>query len=81
MKLRCYLFSLLRIHRPDCKHCSARVTSGQDIRKRLEELNTRTPQHSLNDTNYEEIAQVFDPKPSEGVASPSILSTQQKKVS
>jgi hypothetical protein len=43
----CYLLSLLRIHSPDCEHCNARETSGDEIRKRLEELCWRTQQRSL----------------------------------
>jgi len=37
----CYVLSLLRIHRPDCKHCMARLTRGDELRTRLEELNGR----------------------------------------
>jgi len=35
----CYLLSLLRIHSPDCKHCMAQLTCGNELRRRLEELN------------------------------------------
>lgn len=36
----CHLFSLLRIHSPDCRHCNpGRESRGNDMRKRLEELN------------------------------------------
>jgi|HubBroStandDraft_4_1064222.scaffolds.fasta_scaffold23073_2 hypothetical protein len=42
MKLRCYLLSLLRIHRSDCPDCNARETCGDEMRKRLEELNWPT---------------------------------------
>ena len=38
----CYVLSLLRIHSPDCEHCMARLTCGDDLRKRLEELDGRT---------------------------------------
>ena len=38
----CYVLSLLGIHRPDCEHCMARLTCGNEMRKRLEELNGRT---------------------------------------
>jgi hypothetical protein len=31
--------SALRIHSPDCKHCAVYLTCGNDLRKRLEELN------------------------------------------
>ena len=40
----CYVLSLLRIHSPDCKHCMARLICGDELRKRLEELNGRTQQ-------------------------------------
>jgi hypothetical protein len=39
----CYLLARLRIHSPDCEHCSARQACGSDLLKRLEELNWRTP--------------------------------------
>jgi len=35
----CYVLSLLRIHNPDCKHCTAHLTCGNELRKRLQELN------------------------------------------
>jgi hypothetical protein len=35
----CHVLSLLRIHNPDCKHCAAHLTCGNELRKRLEELN------------------------------------------
>src|SRR5258708_24264450 len=43
----CYVLSLLRIHRPDCEHCMARQSCGDELRKRLEELGwrTRPPSH------------------------------------
>lgn len=34
----CYLFSLLRIHRPNCKHCKIRDAQWVEVKKRLEEL-------------------------------------------
>ena len=37
----CYVLSLLRIHKPDCEHCMARERCGDDLRKRLEELDVR----------------------------------------
>ena len=36
----CYLLSILRIHRPDCEHCAARLACGIAIRERLVELNS-----------------------------------------
>src|SRR2546425_4303489 len=38
----CYVLSLLGIHSPDCEYCMARLTCGDQLRKRLEELNGRT---------------------------------------
>jgi hypothetical protein len=74
VKLRCSLLALLRIHSPDCELCNAREASGVEMRKRLEELNWRTPPHSLNKG-------VFDSKPGEVVASPPIsLAQHQKKI-
>jgi hypothetical protein len=37
----CYLLSILKLHRPDCEHCAARLACGIAIRERLTELNTR----------------------------------------
>ena len=42
----CSVLSLLRIHSPDCKHCMARLTYGNELRKRLEELSEPTPSYS-----------------------------------
>lgn len=54
----CYLLSLLRIHRQDCKHCNERATGGDDMLKRLEELHWRTQQHSLKNGDDGEISGV-----------------------
>jgi hypothetical protein len=35
----CHVLSLLRVHNPDCMHCAVRLTCGNDLRKRLKELN------------------------------------------
>jgi hypothetical protein len=80
VKLRCYLEFLLRIHRPDCAQCNTPATWGPDIRQRLEELNSRAQQHSLDTGDREGVAQVFDAKPSEGVTSQPVSLTQQKKI-
>ena len=80
MKLRCYLLSLLRIHRPDCQHC-AREMCGDEMRKRLDELSGRTQPHSLNNGDHEEVVEVFDSKPGKVVArSPISLKAQKKKI-
>ena len=63
MKLRCYLLSLLRIHRRDCEHCKAREKCGLEMRERLEELNWRTPPRSLNSGDHGKAVKVFDSKP------------------
>ena len=63
MNLRCYLLSLLRIHRPDCGLCKARETCGDEMRKRLEELSGRTQPRSLNNEDHGEAVKVFDSKP------------------
>ena len=36
-RLTCYLFSLLRIHSPNCEHCNIHNT-WVEVKKRLEEL-------------------------------------------
>jgi hypothetical protein len=74
VNLKCYLLSLLKIQHPDCEHCNAREKYGEEMRRRLEELNWRTQPGSLNEG-------VFDSKPAEVVASPPIsLAQQQKKI-
>ena len=78
MNLRCRRLSLLRIHPPDCEHCKARETYGDEMRKRLEELNWRTQPRSLNNEDHGEAVGVFDSKP-EVVASPLISLAQQVK--
>jgi hypothetical protein len=70
---KCYLLSLLRIHRPDCQPCNAREKYGEEMRKRLEELNWRTQPYSPNDG-------VFDSKPAEVISTPVSLAQQEKKI-
>ena len=80
MKLRCYLLSLLRIHRSDCEHCKAREKCGLEMRERLEELNWRTQPYSPNNGDHGEVVEVFDSKPGEVVArTPISLAHQGKK--
>jgi positive regulator of sigma E activity len=38
----CYILARLRIHNPDCEHCSARQTCGSELLKRLQELRWQT---------------------------------------
>ena len=79
VNLRCYVLSLLRIHRPDCEHCQAREKCGVEMRKRLDELNWRTQPDSLNKGTRGEIVEV-DSKPCEVEASsPTPLAQQAKK--
>jgi hypothetical protein len=78
VRLRCYLESLLRIHRPDCEHCNPHETWGLEVRKRLEDLNSRTQSYSPN--NHEEVVRVVEPKPPEVVANPSPLAREKKIV-
>jgi len=58
----CYLLSLLRIHSPDCEHCNAHETCGDEMRNRLEELNWRTATRSLDKADHEEVVEVPEPK-------------------
>jgi hypothetical protein len=55
----CYLLALLRIHSPDCEHCNARETCGDEMRKRLEELSWRTQPRSIENGDRGEV--VADP--------------------
>jgi len=49
----CSLLSLLRIHSPDCERCMARQAYGNELRKRLEELDGRDP-HRLWQENEDD---------------------------
>gem|GEM_PF-3392320 len=77
---KCYLLSLLRIHHPDCELCNAREKYGEEMRKRLEELNWRTQPRSLNNGDHGEALGVFDPKPAEVISTPVSLAQQEKKI-
>ena len=46
----CHVLSALRIHSPDCKHCAAYLTCGNDLRKRLGELNE--PSHPVQSQSF-----------------------------
>jgi hypothetical protein len=76
----CYLLSLVRLHSPDCERCNAQEARGDEMRRRLEELNWQTQPRSFNNGGHGEIVRVFDSKPGEVVASPPIsLKAQQQK--
>jgi len=79
VKLRCYLLSLLRIHHPDCEHCTARETGGDGMRRRLEELNSWKQPNFLKNEVHGEVVEVFDPEPGEVLASPQISLKQEVK--
>ena len=79
MKLRCYLLSLLRIHRLDCEHCKAREKCGIEMRERLAELNRRTQPNLVKKGVQGEVVPDFDSKPGEVVARPPGSSAQQMK--
>jgi hypothetical protein len=79
VKLRCYLLSLLRIHRPYCERCNAREIYGDEMRKRLEELNWRTHLRSHNNEDHGEAVKVLDSEPGELVASLPISLVQRVK--
>jgi hypothetical protein len=79
VKLRCYLLSLLRIHRPDCEHCKALEKCGLQMRERLAELNWQTQPNLTKKGVHGEVVPYFDSKLDEVVASPPNLSVQQMK--
>ena len=59
----CYLLAVMRIHSPDCEHCSVRGTCGSEMLKRLEDLNSQTQPSSLkNGAPGEEIVENRDSK-------------------
>jgi len=69
---KCYLLSLLKLHSPDCECRNDRETSGDEMRRRLEELNWRTKPGSLNN-------EVFNSKPGEVISTPVSLKVRKKK--
>ena len=77
MKLRCYLLSLLRIHRPDCEHCKALEKCGLQMRERLAELNWQTQPNLTKKGLHSEVVPHFDSKLGEVVASPPISFAQE----
>lgn len=79
MKLRCYLFSLLRIHYPDCEHCAARESCGDVMRTRLEELNAWKQPNLLKKEVHAEVEGRFDPGSGEIEASSQTSLAQQVK--
>jgi hypothetical protein len=50
----CSLLSLLRIHSPDCEHCMARQAYGNELRKRLEELDGGIPRRLLHENEEDQ---------------------------
>lgn len=75
----CSLLSLLRIRHPDCEHCNAGQTCGEQMRMRLEELGCRTQPHSPD--NGEQGVEVFDSKPGEiDAGAPISLESRKKEV-
>ena len=64
MSLRCYLLSLLKLHRPDCVRCKVLEKCGLEMRERLEELNWRSQSYSLHRELHGEFVEVFHSKPS-----------------
>ena len=80
MNFRCHLLSLVRLHRADCEVCNALETSGEEMRRRLEELSGRTQPRWLIHGEHGDIAEVFDSKPAESTTrQPVSLKAQQKK--
>jgi hypothetical protein len=79
VNLKCYLLSLLRIQHPDCELCNAREKYGEEMRRRLEELNWRTQPRSLASGDHDEVVGVFDSEPAGVLASPAVsLKVQQE---
>ena len=74
---KCYLLSLLRIQHPDCELCNPREKYGEEMRKRLEELNWRTQPRSHG--NHGEVVKVLDSKPGEVIRTPVSLKVQQQR--
>jgi hypothetical protein len=69
MNRKCYLLSLLKIHRSNCAQCKALEKCGLEMRERLQELNWRTQPYSLHRELHGEVGEVFNSKPGEVAAS------------
>jgi hypothetical protein len=78
VNLKCYLLSLLKLHSPDCELCNEGETSGEEMRRRLEELNWRTQPRSHGD--YGGAVGVFDSKPGEVISTPVSMAQQEKEI-
>jgi hypothetical protein len=78
VQLKCYLLSLLRIHRPDCQRC-AREKAGGEMRKRLEDLNWRTQSPSLNRKDPEDAMETIDSKSSGAISPPASGNEQEQQ--
>ena len=78
LRWKCFLLSLLRIQHTDCELCNPRETCGDELRKRLEELNWRTQPRSPNNGDRAAVVKVFDSNPCEVGASPPISLAQRR---
>ncbi len=76
----CYALSVLRIHRPDCEHCGAREMCGDELRKRLEQLNWRTQPRPLNHGDHGKVVEVSDSTPGVVAEIPPVSLEQPKKI-
>lgn len=79
MKLRCSLLSFLKLHQPDCNLRAARETCGLDMRRRLEELNSRTSPNSRRREAHGEVATVLALKPREIIQNSSVSLPREVK--
>ena len=79
MTLRCYLLSIVRLHSPECERCKAHGILGDEMRKRLEELNWRKQPRSLIHGDNGEVAEVFNSKAPEGAARRPVSVKEQQE--
>ena len=73
MTLKCYLLSLLRMHRLDCERCKASEKGGVEMRERLDELNSEPK------GIFAEVIEPFDLEPSQTAGDPSVSLPQEGK--
>ncbi len=79
LRWKCYVLSLLKLHSPDCECRNDREKYGEEMRKRLEELNWRTQPRSLTSGDHEEMVKVSDSKPGEVISPLVSLKARKRK--
>ena len=76
LRWKCYVLSLLKIQHPDCELCNPREKYGEEMRKRLEELNWTQPR---SHGDHGGAVGGFDSEPGEVISTSVSLKAQKRK--